>query len=238
MILLPAIDLKDGKCVRLRKGNFDEKTVYSDKPWEIAKEFENAGAQMIHLVDLDGALAGHSVNADVIKKITSSVNIPCELGGGIRNKDSIEAAVNLGISRVILGTIAVSDPEFVTEAVETFGPEKTVVGIDAKDGMVAIHGWDTVSNVTSVDLALDMKRRGVRTVIYTDISRDGMLSGPNVEQTLNLKNKTGMTVIASGGVSCLDDLIRLNDSGIDGSIIGKAIYENKIDLREAVRRLN
>lgn len=238
MILLPAIDLKDGKCVRLKKGNFDEKTVYSDKPWEIAKEFENAGAQMIHLVDLDGALAGHSVNADVIKKITSSVNIPCELGGGIRNKDSIEAAVNLGISRVILGTIAVSDPEFVTKAVETFGPEKTVVGIDAKDGIVAIHGWDTVSNVTSVDLALDMKRRGVRTVIYTDISRDGMLSGPNVEQTLNLKNETGMTVIASGGVSCLDDLIRLNDSGIDGSIIGKAIYENKIDLREAVRRLN
>lgn len=119
-----------------------------------------------------------------------------------------------------------------------FGPEKIVVGIDAKEGMVATHGWDTVSNVTSVDLALDMKKRGVRTIIYTDIARDGMLSGPNVEQTLKLKTETGMTVIASGGVSCLDDLIKLNESGIDGSIIGKAIYENKIDLKEAVRRLN
>ena len=238
MILLPAIDLKDGKCVRLRKGDFNEKTVYSDEPWEIAKGFEEAGAEIIHLVDLDGALVGHSVNADVIKKITSSVNIPCELGGGIRSIEAIEAAVNLGVSRVILGTIAVSDPDFVTKAVEMFGHEKIVVGIDAKEGMVATHGWDTVSNVTSVDLALDMKKRGVRTIIYTDIARDGMLSGPNVEQTLKLKTETGMTVIASGGVSCLDDLIKLNESGIDGSIIGKAIYENKIDLKEAVRRLN
>ena len=228
MILLPAIDLKDGKCVRLRKGDFNEKTVYSDEPWEIAKGFEEAGAEIIHLVDLDGALVGHSVNADVIKKITSSVNIPCELGGGIRSIEAIEAAVNLGVS----------DPDFVTKAVEMFGPEKIVVGIDAKEGMVATHGWDTVSNVTSVDLALDMKKRGVRTIIYTDIARDGMLSGPNVEQTLKLKTETGMTVIASGGVSCLDDLIKLNESGIDGSIIGKAIYENKIDLKEAVRRLN
>ncbi|MFR6009646.1 MAG: 1-(5-phosphoribosyl)-5-[(5-phosphoribosylamino)methylideneamino]imidazole-4-carboxamide isomerase [Christensenellales bacterium] len=238
MILLPAIDLKDGKCVRLRKGDFNEKTVYSDEPWEIAKGFEEAGAEIIHLVDLDGALVGHSVNADVIKKITSSVNISCELGGGIRSIEAIEAAVNLGVSRVILGTIAVSDPDFVTKAVEMFGPEKIVVGIDAKEGMVATHGWDTVSNVTSVDLALDIKKRGVRTIIYTDIARDGMLSGPNVEQTLKLKTETGMTVIASGGVSCLDDLIKLNESGIDGSIIGKAIYENKIDLKEAVRRLN
>lgn len=238
MILLPAIDLKDGKCVRLRKGDFNEKTVYSDEPWEIAKGFEEAGAEIIHLVDLDGALVGHSVNADVIKKITSSVNNSCELGGGIRSIEAIEAAVNLGVSRVILGTIAVSDPDFVTKAVEMFGPEKIVVGIDAKEGMVATHGWDTVSNVTSVDLALDMKKRGVRTIIYTDIARDGMLSGPNVEQTLKLKTETGMTVIASGGVSCLDDLIKLNESGIDGSIIGKAIYENKIDLKEAVRRLN
>ena len=238
MILLPAIDLKDGKCVRLRKGDFNEKTVYSDEPWENAKGFEEAGAEIIHLVDLDGALVGHSVNADVIKKITSAGNIPCELGGGIRSIEAIEAAVNLGVSRVILGTIAVSDPDFVTKAVEMFGPEKIVVGIDAKEGMVATHGWDTVSNVTSVDLALDMKKRGVRTIIYTDIARDGMLSGPNVEQTLKLKTETGMTVIASGGVSCLDDLIKLNESGIDGSIIGKAIYENKIDLKEAVRRLN
>ena len=238
MILLPAIDLKDGKCVRLRKGDFNEKTVYSDEPWEIAKGFEEAGAEIIHLVDLDGALVGHSVNADVIKKIKSSVNIPCVLGCGIRSIEAIEAAVNLGVSRVILGTIAVSDPDFVTKAVEMFGPEKIVVGIDAKEGMVATNGWDTVSNVTSVDLALDMKKRGVRTIIYTDIARDGMLSGPNVEQTLKLKTETGMTVIASGGVSCLDDLIKLNESGIDGSIIGKAIYENKIDLKEAVRRLN
>ncbi len=238
MILLPAIDMKDGKAVRLKKGDFKEVTVYSDKPYEIALEFERCGAGFIHLVDLDGALAGHSVNEEAVKKITSTVDIPCEIGGGIRSIGAIEYALSLGVYRVILGTSAVNDPDFVSEAVERFGPERIVVGIDAKNGLVATHGWERVSELTAVDMALDMKDRGVRTVIYTDISRDGMLTGPNIEQTKQLSEKTELDIIASGGVSCMEDLERLNDAGISGSIIGKAYYEKKIDLEEAVKRFS
>ena len=234
MILLPAIDMKDGCAVRLKKGDFNLKTVYSENPAEFALKFQEAGAGFIHLVDLDGALKGHSVNETAIKNITSSVDIPCELGGGIRSLEAIEYVLELGVYRVILGTSAVQDPDFVTKAVKKFGSERIVVGIDAKNGMVATHGWEKLSDITAVDMAMDMKRRGVKTIIYTDISRDGMLTGPNVEQTKNLSDDTGLDIIASGGVSCMDDLKELCDAGVYGSIIGKAYYEKKVDLKEAV----
>lgn len=238
MILLPAIDMKDGKAVRLKKGDFNEVTVYSDNPCEFAVEFERCGAGFIHLVDLDGALAGHSVNEEAVKKITSSVSVPCEIGGGIRNRDAIEYALGLGVKRVILGTSAVADPDFVSRSIDEFGDEAIVVGIDAKNGMVATHGWEKVSEVSALDMALDMKSRGVKTIIYTDISRDGMLTGPNVEQTKRLSDETGLDIIASGGVSCMDDLDRINEAGVYGAIIGKAYYEKKIDLEEAVKRFS
>ena len=189
-------------------------------------------------MDLDGALKGHSVNEEAIRKITSTVDIPCELGGGIRSIEAIEYVLGLGVYRVILGTSAVKDPGFVSAAVEKFGPERIVVGIDAKDGRVATHGWETLSEHTAAELAEDMKSRGIKTIIYTDISRDGMLTGPNVSATKKLSDASGLDVIASGGVSCMEDLEELSDAGIYGAIIGKAYYEGKVDLKEAVRRFS
>ena len=186
MQLYPAIDLKDGKCVRLRQGEFKDVTVYSEEPYKVAKYFEDMGASFIHLVDLDGALAGKAVNEDTIKKIVKEVTIPCELGGGIRTFEDIERVLSYGIYRVIIGTKAVNEPEFVKAAVEKFGAEHIVVGVDAKDGMVAIQGWEQVSSIKALDLCLKMKAYGVRTIVYTDIAKDGMLSGPNVAMTKEL----------------------------------------------------
>ena len=234
MRLYPAIDVKDGQCVRLKKGLFNEVTVYSERPYEIAKGFEEAGAQFIHTVDLDGALKGHGVNAETIKKICSSVNIPVQMGGGIRTLENIQEVLDLGVYRVIIGTKAVENPDFIKAAIDRFGAEHIVVGVDAKDGLVAIEGWEKVSDKTALSLALAMKDIGVQTIVYTDISKDGMLAGPNVEQTKILSDKTGIDIIASGGMSCMDDLTHINDAGIHGAIIGKAIYEKRIDLKEAV----
>lgn len=234
MRLYPAIDVKDGQCVRLKKGLFNEVTVYSERPYEIAKGFEEAGAQFIHTVDLDGALKGHGVNAETIKKICSSVNVPVQMGGGIRTLENIQEVLDLGVYRVIIGTKAVENPDFIKAAIDRFGAEHIVVGVDAKDGLVAIEGWEKVSDKTALSLALAMKDIGVQTIVYTDISKDGMLAGPNVEQTKILSDKTGIDIIASGGMSCMDDLTHINDAGIHGAIIGKAIYEKRIDLKEAV----
>ena len=234
MRLYPAIDVKDGQCVRLKKGLFNEVTVYSERPYEIAKGFEEAGAQFIHTVDLDGALKGHGVNAETIKKICSSVNVPVQMGGGIRTLENIQEVLDLGVYRVIIGTKAVENPDFIKAAIDRFGAEHIVVGVDAKDGLVAIEGWEKVSDKTALSLALAMKDIGVQTIVYTDISKDGMLAGPNVEQTKILSDKTGIDIIASGGMSCMDDLTHINDAGIHGSRIGKAIYEKRIDLKEAV----
>ena len=234
MRLYPAIDVKNGQCVRLKKGLFNEVTVYSERPYEIAKGFEEAGAQFIHTVDLDGALKGHGVNAETIKKICSSVNIPVQMGGGIRTLENIQEVLDLGVYRVIIGTKAVENPDFIKAAIDRFGAEHIVVGVDAKDGLVAIEGWEKVSDKTALSLALAMKDIGVQTIVYTDISKDGMLAGPNVEQTKILSDKTGIDIIASGGMSCMDDLTHINDAGIHGAIIGKAIYEKRIDLKEAV----
>lgn len=234
MRLYPAIDIKDGKCVRLKKGLFDEVTVYSDEPWEIAKEFERAGAKFIHNVDLDGALKGRSVNAEVIKKIVNSVSIPVQLGGGIRTLENIQEVLDLGIYRAIIGTKAVQNPDFIRQAIERFGADRIVVGVDAKDGLVAIEGWEKVSDQTALGMAMAMKEMGVKTIVYTDISKDGMLSGPNIEQTKLLSDRTGIDIIASGGMSCMQDLENVCEAGIHGAIMGKALYEKKIDLREAV----
>lgn len=234
MQLYPAIDIRNGQCVRLRQGLFQETQIYSSHPLKVAKSFEEQGATFIHMVDLDGALMGYSVNDDVFKEITSNVKIPIQVGGGIRTIKDIEHKLNLGVSRVIIGTKAVENPAFVKEALMTFGADRIVVGIDAKEGMVAVEGWERVSNINAVELAVSMKNIGVRTVVYTDISKDGMLAGPNVEATQILSETSGLDVIASGGVSSLKDLEKIATSGIHGAIIGKALYENKVNLAKAV----
>lgn len=236
MRLYPAIDIKDGQCVRLKKGLFNEVTVYSDQPYKIAQQFEADGAHFIHTVDLDGALKGRSVNADVIQKIVGGVSVPVQLGGGVRTLENIKEALALGVYRVIIGTRAVEDPDFIREAIARFGAAKIVVGIDAKDGKVAVEGWEKLSSRTALDMALAMKEMGVQTIVYTDITKDGMLSGPNVEQTKLLSEQTGIDIIASGGMSCLQDLEHIYTAGIHGAIIGKALYEKKINLKEAVSR--
>ncbi len=236
MRLYPAIDIKNGQCVRLRQGLFDDTTVYANEPYLVAKEFEADGAKFLHIVDLDGALRGTGANDEALKKIVENVTIPVEIGGGIRTMQDIEHRLSLGVTRVILGTKAVESPDFVKEAVEKFGADKIVVGIDAKDGMVAIKGWETISNVDAVTLALSMKELGVKTIIYTDISKDGMLCGPNFAQTARMVEITGMDIVASGGVSCMNDLLELEKVGVEGAILGKAIYEKRVDLKEAAAR--
>lgn len=235
MQLYPAIDMKDGSCVRLRQGEFKEITVYSHEPWKVAAWWQDQGASFLHLVDLDGALAGHSVNAEAIKKIVQSVSIPIEVGGGIRSEQAVRVMLELGVKRVIIGTKAVEHPEFLRTMVEKFGEDAIVAGVDARNGMVAVEGWEKVSSLTAGALCLRMRDMGVRHIVYTDISRDGMLGGPNVEATKQLTMDTGLDIIASGGVSCMEDLQKLHQAGIHGAIIGKALYENRIDLKEAVR---
>jgi phosphoribosylformimino-5-aminoimidazole carboxamide ribotide isomerase len=234
MRLFPAIDIKNGQCVRLRQGSFHDILVYSDIPVKIAKQWEAAGASFIHIVDLDGALVGHSVNDEAIKSIVEEVNIPIQVGGGIRTIKDIESKLALGVERVIIGTKAVKDPAFIKEAIAAFGARRIVIGIDAKDGMVAIEGWEKVSNYQAVNLALEMKSYGVETIVYTDISKDGMLQGPNISHTKEMAEATGLDIIASGGVTSLKDLEMLNEAGVYGAIIGKALYEKKIDLKQAV----
>lgn len=235
MRLFPAIDMKNGQCVRLQQGRFEDVTVYGQDPSEIAASFEKAGASYIHTVDLDGALAGTGMNTEALRKIVQRVSIPVQTGGGIRNMDHVDQKLGLGIERVIIGTAAIKDPEFLKAAIRKYGPEHIVAGIDASNGFVAVEGWKEVSQITAIDLGRQMYEAGVRYVVYTDISRDGMLSGPNFEATMELQNQTGLTVIASGGVSGMEDLVRLNEMGAYGVIIGKALYEGRIDLKEAVR---
>lgn len=236
MQLYPAIDIKDGKCVRLTQGLFDNVTIYSDTPADMARQWVEQGATFLHLVDLDGALAGKSVNETVIRAIAQTVSVPIQIGGGIRSAEAIQAMLDAGVTRVIIGTKAVQHPAFIKEIVERFGAERIVIGVDAKDGMVAIEGWEKVSSLSALDLCNQMKAYGVRHIVYTDISKDGMLTGPNVAYTQKLTEETGMDIIASGGVSCMSDLEELDKRGIHGAIIGKALYEKRISLQEAVQR--
>lgn len=235
MQIYPAIDIIDGKAVRLSQGKFDDVTVFNDSPVEAAKNWVDAGATYIHIVDLDGARHGKSFIIDIIKAIKAEYDIPVQTGGGVRSIDDVKARIEAGASRVIIGTAAVKNPELVKEAVNLYG-DKIAVGVDAKDGMVAISGWEEVSDVSAVDLCLKMKEYGVKTVIYTDISKDGMMCGPNVESTRNLIEKTGMNVIASGGVSRMEDVENVNKIGAAGVIIGKALYNGALDLKPVLER--
>ena len=235
MQLYPAIDMKNGQCVRLKQGAFKDITIYSDAPEKVAAYWQEKGASFLHLVDLDGALAGYSVNEEAIRRIAETISIPIELGGGIRSGEAVERMLGLGVRRVIIGTKAAEHPEFLRDMVKENGEDAIVAGVDARDGMVAVEGWEKVSALTASSLCLIMKEYGVKHIVYTDISRDGMLSGPNVEATRKLTEDTGLDIIASGGVSCMEDLKRLHEAGIRGAIIGKALYENRIDLAEAVK---
>ncbi len=236
MVIFPAIDIRGGKCVRLFKGDFAQETVFGDKPEEMAAKWQAQGGKFLHLVDLDGALAGKSQNLDTIKKIIAAVDIPVELGGGIRTMENIDEVLALGVRRVILGSVAVKNPELVKEACKKYG-DRIVVGIDAKDGIVAVDGWGVSGNVDAVELAKKMAEAGVKTIIYTDISRDGTLSGVNVEATARLARESGINVVASGGVSDLEDikaLLPYEEDGIEGVIVGKSIYTGSLDLKEAI----
>lgn len=236
MRLYPAIDMRGGKCVRLTQGLFDQMKVYGDSPADMAELWAAQGASFLHLVDLDGALEGHSVNEAAIRAIVGRVKIPVQLGGGLRSAEAVKAMLDLGVCRCIIGTRAAERPEFILELVEQFGPERIVAGVDAKDGMVAVRGWEETSSLSASQLCRKMKEYGIRHIVYTDISRDGMLTGPNVTYTKQLTEETGLDVIASGGISSMDDLQVLADHKIGGAIIGKALYENRIRLPEAVAR--
>ncbi len=236
MIVIPAIDLKEGKCVRLEQGLMDRDTVFNDDPAAQALEWQAQGAELLHIVDLDGAFAGEPKNRSAIEAIIKAITIPAQLGGGIRDIPTIEAYLGLGLARVIIGTAAQRNPELVREACAKF-PGRIVVGIDARDGMVAVQGWAEVTGITAVELAKKFEGFGVSAIIYTDISRDGMLQGPNIEATRTLAESVAIPVIASGGVSSLKDiknLMGIEASGVSGVITGKAVYTGAIRLSEAI----
>jgi len=234
MIIYPAIDLKDGKCVRLSQGAFDKVTVFNDEPKNVAKSFQEAGASFIHVVDLDGARSGKSQNHEAIASIVSAINIPIQTGGGIRTMEDIEQKLSMGVERIILGTAALKHPDLVKAAVKAYG-NHIAVGIDASQGLVAVEGWEEVSRTKAVDICIKMKNIGVQTIIYTDIAKDGMMSGPNVEATKEIVETTGLSVIASGGVSSIEDLERLSEIGVSGVIIGKALYLGALDLKSVIQ---
>lgn len=235
MKLYPAIDLKDNKCVRLRQGNYNEVTVYGDNPGEMAKRWEHLGGDLLHIVDLDGAKAGKIVNGQAIKQIREAVCIPVEVGGGIRTMEDIRSQLEGGVSRVILGSVAVKNKELVKKAIDTFGAEHIVAGVDAKDGRVAIEGWLEVTDMAALSFCKALEKLGVKTVIYTDIARDGMMQGPNLAETAKLVKETELDIIASGGISSIEDLVALENIGVYGAIIGKALYTGAIRLDEAVQ---
>jgi len=236
MIVIPAIDLKNGQCVRLEQGLMEKDTVYSDDPAAMARHWQDEGGELLHLVDLDGAFAGVPKNRAAIQAIVDAVDIPTELGGGIRDLATIEAYLELGIDRVILGTVAKENPALVADACRRF-PGQIVVGIDARDGLVAVRGWAELTAKRAIDLAQEMEGFGVTAIIYTDIARDGMMQGPNLDATAALARAISIPVIASGGVSSLDDirnLLQVEAAGIAGVITGKAIYNGSLNLRDAV----
>jgi len=238
MILYPAIDLKDGKCVRLYKGEMDQATVFSDDPSAQALAFQDAGCEWLHLVDLNGAFAGKPVNGNAVEAILKRVNVPAQLGGGIRDMATIETWLSKGLARVILGTVAVENPDLVRNAARAF-PDQVAVGIDARNGRVATKGWAEETDVMVTDLARSFEDAGVAAIIYTDINRDGAMQGPNVAATAALANAVDIPVIASGGVSTIDDLTALRDCGarLDGAISGRALYDGAIDLGAAIQAL-
>jgi phosphoribosylformimino-5-aminoimidazole carboxamide ribotide isomerase len=239
MILFPAIDLKGGACVRLLRGEMDAATTFNEDPGDQAKRFVKAGCEWLHVVDLDGAFAGRAVNAGAVQAILANANVPVQLGGGIRDEAGIARWLEAGIARVILGTIALRQPQFVKAACKRW-PGKIVVGVDAREGFVAVEGWAKTSSVKALDLALMFEQAGVAAIVYTDIGRDGAMLGPNIEATVDLAFQLTTPVIVSGGVSSLDDLKAVRkheDAGIAGVICGRALYDGRIDLTRAVKLL-
>ncbi len=237
--IYPAIDIRGGRCVRLIQGDYNQETVYNDDPVAVAKGFVEQGAQFVHLVDLDGAKAGHPVNHELIGRIASSVQVPVQLGGGLRTLADVEQLIGLGVSRVIIGTAAIEDRAFTEAVLGTYG-DRVAIGIDARNGYVATRGWLETSEVKAEELAKELATKGAETFIFTDISRDGMMQGPNIEAIASIAKASGKGVIASGGVTVLDDLIRLAErqvEGISGAIVGKAIYTGKIDLQDALLKV-
>lgn len=236
MLIIPAIDLKDGQCVRLKQGRMEDDTVFSDDPVAMARRWVDAGARRLHLVDLNGAFAGEPVNGGIVRAIAQAYpGLPIQIGGGIRSLDTIRAYLDAGVGFAIIGTQAVKQPQFVRDACREF-PGHIIVGIDAKNGMVATDGWADVSSVRAVDLAKQFRDAGVSAIVYTDIARDGMMQGVNVEETARLARESGLPVIASGGITNLDDIHRLKAAahdGIVGAITGRAIYEGTLDLAAA-----
>ncbi|MEE8342903.1 MAG: 1-(5-phosphoribosyl)-5-[(5-phosphoribosylamino)methylideneamino]imidazole-4-carboxamide isomerase [Gammaproteobacteria bacterium] len=236
MLLIPAIDLKDGKCVRLRQGRMDDETIFSDNPLEVAQRWVSAGAARLHLVDLNGAFAGHPVNFEVIRAIADAFpDLPIQVGGGIRDADTVQAYLDAGVQYVIIGTKAVTAPHFINDLCLEF-PSHVIVGLDSREGKVAIDGWSKLSHHDVGDIAKRFERDGVEAIVYTDVGRDGMMCGVNVESTAELARSISIPVIASGGVSTMDDIKKLctvADDGIMGVIIGRALYEGTIDLKEA-----
>jgi phosphoribosylformimino-5-aminoimidazole carboxamide ribotide isomerase len=236
VIVIPAIDLSDGRCVRLAQGDMQRKTVYSDDPVEMALRWADGGAQLIHVVDLDGAVSGRRANAEAIAAICGATDVPVELGGGIRTLDDVRDVLSLGARHAILGTVALRDPETLTAALAEFG-EAIVVGIDARDGRVAVQGWTEDTGILAVDLAQRIEALGVRRIIFTDIATDGVLTGPNLEAMRAMAEATSVDITASGGVSSLEDiraLAALEPLGVTGCIVGRALYEGEFGLPEAI----
>lgn len=237
MIIFPAIDIINGQCVRLTQGDYEQKTIYHEQPAAVAKEFAAAGAELLHVVDLDGAKAGRPQNLAAVKAIVDAVDIPVELGGGLRSLDTVNEILELGVERAILGSAVLQSPPWLAAAVERWGA-RIVVGIDARDGMAAVSGWQETTAVSALELALQMKAVGVAEIIYTDIATDGMLQGPNVEQLRSMGRESGLKIVASGGVSSIADIVALRALETDGvyaAIIGRALYTGHVNLKEAIQ---
>ena len=234
MIIFPAIDIKDKKCVRLTQGHFDKVNVYGEDPSLMAKKWADDGAEFIHVVNLNGSRDEIGINDETLSKVAKSVDVPIQVGGGIRDEKRVKELLDLGINRVIVGTMAIENKELLKELIEKYKADKIVVSIDAKNGKVATHGWEKVSDIDSVDLCKELEQIGVKTIVYTDISKDGMLEGPNFDIYKELSQKTSLDIIASGGVTSIDDVKRLLDMNMYGAIIGKALYDNRIDLKEVL----
>jgi len=238
MLIIPAIDLRDGRCVRLKQGRKDDVTHYDGDPVEVAKDFQKQGAEWLHVVDLDGAFAErNSTNRQTLKAIVDAVNIPIEFGGGLRSFSDVEQVLQLGVARVVIGTLAVESPQILQKLVASFGSDRIAVGIDAKGGQVVIRGWEKSDALNAIELARDVATVGIKRIIYTDVARDGMLIGPNIEETCRIARESGLKVTASGGVSSIDDIKRLTQTaecGVDSVIVGRAIYERRFTVAEAI----
>lgn len=238
MKIIPAIDIIDGKCVRLSKGDYSTKKIYNEDPLEVAKEFESFGIQFLHLVDLDGAKSKHIVNQKVLESIAKETSLSIDFGGGLKTVEDIEIAFNSGAKQITIGSIAVQDPEFCFELIEKYGADKIILGADCDNRKIKTSGWLESSDKEVIDFILQYQQKGIRQVICTDISKDGMLEGPSTDLYKEIINKTSIQLIASGGISCIEDVEKMKEIGCSGTIIGKAIYEGKIELKELQNFMN